>query len=173
MGKIYQLTERQQQLDSLLYWEEEGSERAEMMLKEMQALHGDAENLVKFLATLYQEKRLAVEAMQEAKRQAVAVFDRRIKKQENKQQWYKENIAMLMKQFDIKRVEGEYCDITLLKDTKSLGIGDAFCLSSLPDDCVKTEVKKTRDKKAAMARLEQGENLTGLYISTQSSIRVV
>jgi len=173
MGKIYELTERQQQLDSLLYWEEEGSERAELMLKEMQMLHGDAENLVKFLATLYDEKRSMVEAMQEAKRRAVATFDRRIKKQENKALWYKENIASLMKQFDIKKVEGEYCDITLLKDAKSVGIGDAFSIDSLPDDCIKTEIKKTLDKAAAMARLEQGENLTGLYIATKSSIRVV
>lgn len=173
MGKIYDLTQSQQELDDALFWEEEGSEKAEAILKQIRENERSAERMVAFLATLYDEKRSKLEAMREAKKRIMATWDRRIKKEENKQDWYKTNIADLMKTFDIKKVEGELQDVTLLADSESVDFNDNFSVNDLPSVLRRETVKIDPDKKAILTLLKEGEFVKGCYIVTKPSIRVV
>lgn len=78
-----------------------------------------------------------------------------------------------MQQFDIKRLECELADITLLPNAKKVGYGDAFSIDKLPESMVRTEVKKSPDAKAIMEALQAGETVTGAYIIETPSLRVV
>lgn len=173
MGKIYDLGEKQRNIYDRLFWAEEGSDEWDLLQRELQVNKVSAEGMIRFLSSLILEARAQEQALKEAQDKAAAYFKNKRKRAKSTETRLKIHIAGLMKNFDIKRLECELADITLLKNAKKVGYGDSFSVDKLPEKFVHTEIKKTPDAEAIMEALEAGEVVTGAYIIETPSLRVV
>ena len=172
MGKIYDLTQQQNALYDSLFWEDEDSEAAEQIRAEILKVHKSAESTLRFLSTIYAESRATDKALDAAMDAAIETLTRRRNKSKNATERLKELIASTMKTFDIKKIEGEFVDITLLKDSESLQYADDFDIDSLPYDCKKSKIVLTPIPDAIKKHLHNNEVIEGVHIVKKTSIRM-
>ena len=145
MGKIYELGQKQIELYDKLFWADEGSDEYNSLQTQLGVNKANAESMIRFLSSLILEARAEEQALKEAQERTMNYFRNKRKRAESTEKRLKHYIVGLMKQFEIKRLECELADLTLLPDSKKVGYGDAFSIDKLPESMVRVEGQKSPD----------------------------
>jgi len=160
MAKIYELKAEQQDLLDKLFWIPEGDEEEVSIQRELDKIQGTIERKLEFLSSVL----LEATAIKNAKVDAVRKMQIGIKTAENAENRLKAFILETMSDFEIKKVFGSMCNVTLCAGRESLDYAEDFDPVLLPNDCynIKTEIKPIAD--VIKEHINNGEEIPGVSI---------
>lgn len=172
MATIFDLTEQQTEILSLLYWLDEDAEDYEEQKQRLESklasIKGNAENKVDFLSGIYLETRAMLEQRTEARKLA----QRREKSAANAEDRIKQTIMSLMTTFELSKVEGRLCNVSRYQSDGKIIFNSNFSVDLLPDsmkkyipasiDPLPTEIKKA---------IKSGEYVPGCELIKSDVVR--
>jgi len=132
---IYELNELQKEILDVLFWEDEEEKDQALQLK-LNQIKGEVTNKLEFLSTILAESKLMTKARKEAKDKAQA----RLQTAQNAEERLNSFIKQTMMDFDIKKIVGKECNITLCSGREKLVYDTDFDVYSLPESARKTTV---------------------------------
>jgi hypothetical protein len=156
MTNIYDLNEQQQRIQDELFWldTEETTER-EFLEQQLAQVQGDAKRKISFFSTLLADSMRTEEAMEEAARRT----RERLASQRRKTDALKTLIGDMMDNFQIKKVVGDYVNVTRTAGRDSVVLNQGHDVTELPDDLIKTKVTTDIDKKKVIELYKEGKPL--------------
>ena len=170
MPTLYELSIQQQELLDKLYWLDSGDEEAVDINADLEKIYGSVEYKLNFLSTLL----LEAKTLTENRRAAVKKAQDRLRTSEIAEARLKEFIKTQMEVFDIKKVEGEHCNITWCagresvnlegSDKKSYSAEVGFDCTKLPYDCYEVVTVMRPKMDVIKSHLENGEAIAGAEI---------
>ena len=162
MAKIYELKIEQQDLLDKLFWIPEGDEEEVSIQRELDKIQGTIERKLEFLSGVL----LEATAIKNAKVDAVRKMQIGIKTAENAENRLKAFILETMSDFEIKKVFGSMCNVTLCAGRESLNYAEDFDPVLLPSDCynidIITEINPIAD--VIKEHINNGEEIPGVSI---------
>ena len=167
MPTLYELSQQQQELHDTLYWLDSNDESAVDIQIDLDHIYGSVEYKLKFLSTLL----LEAKAITAARKEIVKNDQARLKTSENAEERLREFIKAQMEIFDIKKIQGDHCNITLCAGRESVALEGSekksyiaevgFDCTKLPYDCYEVVTVMRPNSDAIKAHIENGELLQG------------
>lgn len=159
MGKIFDLTEKQNALASRLMWEEDPKEIAKLMA-EINEIKGNAGGLIKWLSSVYVE----LQATAGARKERAQAMAKQAKTAENAADLLKEKILSTMLTFDIKKIETPLINFRKDDGRESIFINPDVDFSKWPEFLIKTKTTIEPDRAEAKKFILDGHELPGAFI---------
>jgi hypothetical protein len=166
--KIYELKQKQQELLDELYWVEEGSEK-DILESRLQWIEGTIERKLSFLSDVLAEAIALAKLATEAKRLAFDRLERKEAQAKRAELKLREFILSVMRDFDIKKVEGEILNISRYERDAVVQMPD-FDIDKLPLNLIK--VTKVIDKTEINNFIKSGGNVLGFELVKKDCLRI-
>lgn len=170
MPTLYELSQQQQELLDKLYWLDSGDDEAADINADIEKIYGSVEYKLRFLSTVL----LEAKALTDARKDAVKRAQARLKTSENAEERLVEFIKLQMEIFDIKKIQGDHCNITWVagresvqlegSDKKSIYYEAGYDCLKLPDDCFEAVTVMKPIAAKIKEHLEAGEDIAGASI---------
>jgi hypothetical protein len=167
--KIYELKQQQQEILDELYWCEEDSERAEIIQDQLNKIEGSIDRKLSFLTSVLAESIALSKLATERKIIAAERLERKEKQAKRAEEKLREFILSVMRDFDIKKVEGEILNVSRYERDTVIQLPD-FDIDKLPINLIK--VTKVVDKTAVNNELKEGWNVDGFELVKKTCLRI-
>jgi hypothetical protein len=167
--KIFELRQEQQILLDRLFWCEPEDNEADIIRSELNKIDGAIDRKLSFLTSVLAESIALSKLSTEAKKIAQERLERKEKKAKRAEEKLREFILSVMKDFDIKKVEGDILNVSRYERDVVIQLQN-FDIDKLPSNLVK--VTKVIDKKAINDEFKHGIGIEGFELVKKDCLRI-
>lgn len=172
MATIFDLTEQQTEILSLLYWldeyAEDYEEQKQRLESKLASIKGSAEHKIDFLSGIYLETRAMLEQRTEARKLA----QKREESAVNAEDRIKQTIISLMATFELSKVEGRLCNVSRYQSGGSVIFNSDFSVDLLPDSMKKYIPASVEPITSEISKaLKAGESIDGCELIKSNVVR--
>jgi len=169
MSTVYELKQQQQELLDSLYWIAEDNEEADVIKRHLLVIEGTVERKLSFLSDVLAESIALANLATERRKIALERLERKEKQAIKAELKLREFILSVMKDFDIKKVDGEILNVSRYERDAVVQLPD-FDIDKLPLNLIK--VTKAIDKTEINNFIKNGGHVSGFELVKKDCLRI-
>ena len=164
---ILELKAKQQEIMDTLFFDDENKE---LLTAQLNQIQGTAAQKLKYMSTILMEIKLNQSARHESLERAKKRYQTSVNAEANLREFIRE----MMIGFDIKKLEGDECTLSMQKGRESVFIPEDFDAKTLPEPLRTHYPESFKAKKNDINRLlKAGEDVCGLGLIRGDDVMIV